>query len=188
MTRRKSCGSSSSHCDGAPTPVAAELRSTKIRDRHLERLAVVYVRQSTTQQVKENRESRERQYALADHAAHLGWPRERVLVIEEDQGRSGRTAAGRSGFQRLLAEVTMGHVGLVLGLEMNRLSRSSADWHHLLEVCAVFGALLADQDGIYDPTDPNDRLLLGLKGTLSEAEQFTLRNRLERGRHNKAAR
>jgi DNA invertase Pin-like site-specific DNA recombinase len=169
-------------------PVVAERRPAKIRDRHLERLAVVYVRQSTAQQVKENRESRERQYALADHAAHLGWPRERVLVIDEDQGRSGRTAAGRSGFQRLLAEVTMGHVGLVLGLEMSRLSRSSADWHHLLEVCAVFGALLADQDGIYDPTDPNDRLLLGLKGTLSEAEQFTLRNRLERGRHNKAAR
>src|SRR5262249_25805517 len=138
-------------------PVAAQQRSRKILARHLDRLAVVYVRQSTPRQVKENRESRERQYALADYAVCLGWPRERVLVLDEDQGRGGRSAAGRPGFQRLLAEVTMGHVGLVLGLEMSRLSRSSADWHHLLEACAVFGSLLADQDGVYDPTDPNDR-------------------------------
>ena len=109
-------------------------------------------------------------------------------MIDEDQGQSGRSAADRTGFQRLLAEVTMGHVGLVLGLEMSRLARSSADWHRLLEICALCGSLLADQDGTYDPTDPNDRLLLGLKGTLSEAEMFTLRNRLERGRQNKAAR
>jgi DNA invertase Pin-like site-specific DNA recombinase len=109
-------------------------------------------------------------------------------VIDEDQGQSGRSAADRAGFQRLLAEVTMGHVGIVLGLEMSRLARSSADWHRLLEMCALCGSLLADQDGVYDPTDPNDRLLLGLKGTLSEAELLTLRNRLERGRRNKAAR
>lgn len=151
-------------------------------------MAVVYIRQSTPQQVRENRESRERQYALADHATTLGWARDRVLVIDDDQGQSGRSAALRPGFQRLLAEVTLGHVGLVLGLEMSRFARSSADWHRLLELCAVCGSLLADQDGVYDPTDPNDRLLLGLKGTLSEAEVFTLKNRLDRGRQNKAAR
>lgn len=162
-------------------------RPAKIRDRHLDRLAIVYVRQSTPHQVHENRESRERQYALADYAASLGWPRDRVVVVDEDQGRSGRSAADRAGFQRLIAEVTLGHVGLVLGLEMSRLARSSSDWHRLLELCALCGCLLADQDGLYDPTDPNDRLLLGLKGTLSEAELFTLRNRLERGRRKRRA-
>jgi DNA invertase Pin-like site-specific DNA recombinase len=164
------------------------LRSTKIQDRHLERLSIVYVRQSTPQQVFDNRESRERQYGLADCAVGLGWPRQRVLIIDEDQGQSGKTTEGRDGFHRLLAEVTMDHVGLVLGLEMSRLARSSKDWHHLLEVCAVFGALLADQDGVYEPRDPNDRLLLGLKGTMSEFELITMRNRLERGRLNKAER
>jgi DNA invertase Pin-like site-specific DNA recombinase len=175
-----------------PAPVASAVRPPnrplKIQPRHLDKLAVVYIRQSTPQQVRENRESRDRQYALADHAVALGWPPDRVLVIDDDQGRSGRSAALRPGFQRLLAEVTLGHVGLVLGLEMSRLARSSADWHRLLELCAVCGSLLADQDGVYDPTEPNDRLLLGLKGTLSEAEVFTLRNRLDRGRQNKAAR
>ena len=164
------------------------LRSAKIRDCHLVLLAIVYVRQSTPHQVRENRESRDRQYALADLAVALGWPRDRVIVIDEDQGQSGRSAAERAGFQRLLAEVTMGHVGIILGLEMSWLARSSADWHRLLEMCALCGSLLADQDGVYDPADPNDRLLLGLKGTLSEAELLTLRNRLERGRQNKAAR
>ena len=105
---------------------------------------------------------------------------ERVLVIDEDLGLSGRSADARLGFQRLLAEVTMDHIGLVLGLEMSRLSRSCKDWHHLLEVCGIFGALLADQDGIYDPSDPNDRLLLGLKGQISELELHTIRSRLER--------
>ncbi len=164
------------------------VRSTKIHDRHLDRLAIVYVRQSSPQQVIEHKESRERQYALADTAVALGWPRDRVRIIDEDQGQSGRTAASRAGFQRLLAEVTMDHVGLVLGLEMSRLSRSSKDWHHLLEVCALFGTLLADQDGVYDPHDTNDRLLLGLKGTMSEFELCTMRNRLDRGKLNKAAR
>jgi DNA invertase Pin-like site-specific DNA recombinase len=190
MTRRKPSARPSR--PGSKEPVASDapriLPPAKIRDRHLDRLAVVYVRQSTPQQVRANRESRDRQYALADHAVAFGWPRDRVLVIDEDQGQSGRSASDRTGFQRLLAEVTMGHVGLVLGLEMSRLARSSADWHRLLEMCAMCGALLADQDGVYDPTEPNDRLLLGLKGTLSEAEMFTLRNRLERGRQNKAAR
>jgi DNA invertase Pin-like site-specific DNA recombinase len=171
-----------------PSDVRPATRSSKIQPRHLDKLAVVYIRQSTPQQVRENRESRDRQYALADHATTLGWARDRVLVIDDDQGQSGRSAALRPGFQRLLAEVTLGHVGLVLGLEMSRFARSSADWHRLLELCAVCGSLLADQDGVYDPTEPNDRLLLGLKGTLSEAEVFTLQNRLDRGRQNKAAR
>lgn len=167
---------------------AAPLRSSKIRDAHLDRLAVVYVRQSDPHQVLHHRESRERQYALAEHAAALGWPRDRILVIDDDQGQSGRTADRRGGFQRLLAEVTMEHVGLVLGIEMSRIARNNKDWHNLLEMCAIFGTILADEDGVYDPQDTNDRLLLGLKGTISEFELVTMRNRLERGRLNKARR
>ena len=146
-----------------PLPPLVGVRSSKIRARHLERLAIVYVRQSSPQQVLEHRESKARQYALADYAVALGWSTPRVLVIDEDQGQSGKSAADRGGFQRLLAEVTLDHVGLVLGLEMSRLARSSADWHHLIETCALFGTLLGDQDGLYDAHDPNDRLLLGLK-------------------------
>jgi DNA invertase Pin-like site-specific DNA recombinase len=172
----------------AGTSVVAGRRHTSISDRHLSRLAIVYVRQSSMQQIIDHQESRERQYALADYAATLGWPRERILVIDEDQGRSGRTAEQRPGFQRLLAEVTLDHVGMVVGLEISRLSRSSRDWYHLLEVCAVFGTLLADQDGIYDANDGNDRLVLGLKGTMSEVELTTMRNRLERGKLHKAER
>jgi DNA invertase Pin-like site-specific DNA recombinase len=164
------------------------LRSSKILDLHLDRIAIVYVRQSDPQQVLNHRESRERQYALADHAAALGWPRDRILVIDEDQGLSGRTADQRSGFQRILAEVTMEHVGLILGIEMSRIARNNRDWHNLLEMCAIFGTLLADLDGVYDPRDTNDRLLLGLKGTSSEFELVTMRNRLEGGRLRKAQR
>lgn len=171
-----------------PRTILPSIGSTKFRPVHFTKLAVVYVRQSSVQQVLGNRESTARQYALGDLAQHLGWPRERVLVIDEDQGQSGASSAHRLGFQRLLAEVTLDHVGLVLSLEMSRLARSSKDWHHLLEVCGVFNTLLGDQDGIYDPTDPNDRLLLGLKGTMSEVELHTMRNRLERGRLNKARR
>jgi DNA invertase Pin-like site-specific DNA recombinase len=169
---------------------AAKIRltSAKIREPHLDKLAIVYVRQSSAQQVLENRESTARQYALADYARLLGWTAERVIVIDEDQGQSGARADNRSGYQRLLTEVTLDHVGIVLGLEMSRLARSSKDWHHLLELCAIFGALLADQDGVYDPGDPNDRMLLGLKGTMSEVELHTMRNRLIRGRDNKAQR
>jgi DNA invertase Pin-like site-specific DNA recombinase len=178
-------------------PLDAPLRHTalvvgrghsKILAQHCAKLAVVYVRQSSLQQVWDNRESTARQYALHDYAVALGWPATRVLTIDEDQGQSGASAQGRPGFQRLLAEVTMNHVGLVLGLEMSRLARSSKDWHHLLEVCALFGTLLADQDGVYDASDPNDRLLLGLKGTMSEVELHTMRQRLERGRLHKAHR
>jgi DNA invertase Pin-like site-specific DNA recombinase len=168
--------------------LARVLRSPKILDRHLDLLAIVYVRQSDPHQVLNHRESRERQYALADHAVALGWPRDRVLVIDDDQGLSGRTADQRGGFQRILAEVTMGHVGLVLGIEMSRIARNNKDWHILLEMCAIYGTLLADEDGVYDPQDTNDRLLLGLKGTISEFELVTMRNRLERCRLNKAQR
>jgi len=166
----------------------AALVSTKLERQHLERQAIVYVRQSSPQQVQENRESTARQYALVDRALALGWRREQIEVIDEDQGVSGRSVAGRLGFQRLLAEVGLDHVGLILGLEMSRLARSCKDWHQLLELCAVFQTLLGDQDGLYDPTDFNDRLLLGLKGTMSEAELHILKGRMYQGRMNKARR
>jgi DNA invertase Pin-like site-specific DNA recombinase len=137
-----------------------------IQSHHLDRMAVVYVRQSTQQQVSGNRESTARQYDLVRRAVELGWHPDRVLVIDEDQRCSGRTSEGRLGFQRLLAEVGLDHVGLVLGLEMSRLARSCKDWHQLLELCALFRTLLADQDGLYDPADFNDRLLLGLKSSM----------------------
>jgi DNA invertase Pin-like site-specific DNA recombinase len=162
--------------------------TSKIRDVHVNRLAMVYVRQSTPQQVLENRESRERQYALAEFAQRLGWPAERVVVIDEDQGQSGKTAAERSGFQFLMTEVSLNHVGVVLGLELTRLSRSNKDWHQLIDVCGIFNTLLCDQDGVYDPLDSNDRLLLGMRGAMSEYELVTLRNRLLRGSRNKAER
>jgi len=175
-------------CPPATKSEIQPLRSAKIRTEHLERLAIIYVRQSSPQQVLENRESTARQYALAQYAQWLGWPAERVLVIDEDQGQSGKTAENRVGFQRLLGEVTMEHVGLVIGLEMSRLARSSKDWHHLFELCGIVGTLLADQEGVYDANDPNDRLILGLKGIMSEMELQTMRNRLDRGRLNKAQR
>jgi DNA invertase Pin-like site-specific DNA recombinase len=151
-------------------------------------LAVVYVRQSTPQQVEANTESTQRQYALVHRAAGLGWPAHRILVIDDDQGRSGASAEGRPGFQRLLAEVGLDHVGLILGLEMSRLARSCRDWHQLLELCAIFRTLLADQDGLFDPTDHNDRLLLGLTGIMSEAELHVLQRRMHEGMRNKALR
>jgi DNA invertase Pin-like site-specific DNA recombinase len=169
-------------------PIPRRVTSSKILSAHHEKLAVVYIRQSSPQQVMENRESTARQYAFAEHAQALGWPRERVLIIDEDLGKSGRSAEGRDGFQRLVSEVTLNHVGLVLGLEMSRLARSSRDWHNLFEICALRDSLLADEDGVYDANDPNDRLLLGLKGIMSEMELHIMRNRLERGRDNKAQR
>jgi DNA invertase Pin-like site-specific DNA recombinase len=163
-------------------------RSPKIKTWHLSRSALVYVRQSTLQQVAEHQESTARQYALTGRAVDLGWPRDRVQVIDEDLGKSGQSAEGRPGFQRLLAEVALDHVGLVLGLEVSRLARSCKDWHQLLEVCARFRVLLADADGVYDPTDYNDRLLLGLHGMMSEAELHVLKERLYQGKLNKARR
>jgi DNA invertase Pin-like site-specific DNA recombinase len=170
------------------TPVVRGLHSSKIHDRHLDQWSMVYVRQSTPHQVLNHRESRERQYALVDRAVSLGWPRDRVVVVDDDQARSAKTAEARDGFQRILAEVAMGHVGLILGIEMSRIARNNRDWHNLLEMCAVVGTILADEDGVYDPNDPNDRLLLGLNGIMSEYELITMRNRLERGRLNKAQR
>jgi DNA invertase Pin-like site-specific DNA recombinase len=175
------------HEQAARHPVAG-LASMKVQPQHLERLAIVYIRQSSPHQVQIHRESKARQYALVDYAAALGWSSDRVLVMDEDQGKSATSAEHRAGFQRLLAEVTMDHVGIVLGLEMSRMARSDKDWHHLLELCGVFGSLLADQDGVYDAADPNDRLLLGLKGTISSVELHTMRNRLDKGKLFKAQR
>lgn len=160
----------------------------QITPRHLQRLACLYVRQSTLQQVFANTESTARQYALRERALALGWSAERILVIDQDLGHSGASATDRVGFQRLVAEVGLGKVGLVLGLEVSRLARSSSDWHHLLEICALTGTLILDEDGLYDPATFNDRLLLGLKGTMSEAELYVLRARLHGGILNKARR
>ena len=162
--------------------------SPKLKDYHLARRAIVYVRQSSPQQVIAHRESTARQYALADRAATLGWPADRVTVIDDDQGQSGQSMVTRLGFQRLLAEVGLDHVGIIFGLEMSRLARSNKDWHQLLELCAVFRTLLADADGLYDPTDYNDRLLLGLQGMMSEAELHVLKSRMLEGKRNKARR
>ena len=173
--------------DSRPIDESPWARS-KVQSRHLDRLAIVYVRQSTAQQVLEHRESAALQYDLRRRAVALGWAADRVIVIDEDQGLSAGTAEGRLGFQRLLAEIGLDHVGIVLGVEMSRLARSCKDWHQLLELCAIFQVLLADQDGLYDPGDYNDRLLLGLKGTMSEAELHILRGRMLAGRRNKARR
>src|SRR5947208_9253110 len=163
-------------------------RSPKLRPWHLDRAAVVYIRQSTPQQVLDHQESTARQYALADRAVLLGWPRGRVQVIDDDLGKSGQSAEGRPGFQRLLAEVALDRVGLILGLEMSRLARSCKDWHQLLELCARFRVLLADTDGVYDPNEYSDRLLLGLTGMMSEAELHVLKGRMHQGKLNKARR
>ena len=163
-------------------------KTQKVTSRHLERDAYLYVRQSTMRQVFNNTESTQRQYALRDRAVALGWPRDRITVLDQDLGRSGASAVDREGFQTLVAEVGMGRAGIVLGLEVSRLARNSADWHKLLEICALTDTLILDEDGIYDPSDFNDRLLLGLKGTMSEAELHLLRSRLRGGILNKARR
>jgi hypothetical protein len=146
---------------------------SKLQGHHRERLAVVYVRQSTLQQVQDHQESTRLQYGLTSFAQQLGWPADRTLVIDDDLGKSGSTTAGRLGFQRLVTEVTLNHVGLILGLEMSRLARSNTDWHHLLEVCALFRTLIADQDGLYDPAQYNDRLLLGLNRPETQSTSYS---------------
>src|SRR5688572_21228868 len=161
---------------------------SKIGEQHRRRRAGVYVRQSTLGQIERNTESAARQYALRERAIELGWPAESVAVVDEDMGRSGATSEGRLGFSELVAEVGLGHVGLILALETSRLARSSADWHRLLDLCALTGTLIADADGVYSPNDFNDRLLLGLKGAMSEAELHLIRARLDGGLRNKAAR
>jgi DNA invertase Pin-like site-specific DNA recombinase len=159
----------------------------KITPVHLRRDAYVYVRQSTITQVREHTESLQRQYELVERAAALGWLAHQVVVIDEDLGRSGADASAREGFKGLVADVGLGKVGLILGIEVSRLARNNADWYQLLDLCALTDTLLADADGLYHPADYNDRLVLGLKGTMSEAELHLIRSRLTAGLRHKAA-
>jgi DNA invertase Pin-like site-specific DNA recombinase len=161
---------------------------SKVTADHLRRDAYLYVRQSSLYQVANNTESSRRQYDLRGRAVALGWPTDRVIVIDVDQGQSGASATDREGFQRLVADVSLGKAGIVLGLECSRLARNNADWHRLLELCSLSGTLICDEDGLYDPGSINDRLLLGLKGTISEAELHFIRARLQGGLLAKAAR
>ena len=156
--------------------------ATKIRPDHLDRLAIIYVRQSTLFQVRQNVGSALRQYDLVKRAQDLGWTTPSIQVVDQDQGHSGSSAIGRDGFQWLVAEVGLGHVGAVLSLEVSRLARSCSDWYHLLEICALTDTLVIDEEGISDPGHYNDRLLLGFKGTMSEAELHWLRQRLLGGK------
>src|SRR6201998_3249706 len=162
--------------------------SGKVKLSHTRRAAFVYIRQSIPSQVEYNRESTARQYSLVERACELGWEKEQVIVVDEDLGLSGSGSAKRSGFARMTAEVALGHVGIVLGLEVSRLARNNADWYRLLDLCGLTDTLIGDADGIYHPAMFNDRLVLGLKGTMSEAELHILRARLLGGIRNKAAR
>lgn len=159
----------------------------KVTAAHLGRDAYVYVRQSSLTQVRQHTESLARQYELVERARMLGWAAAQVVVIDEDLGRSGADATVRAGFQRLVADVGLGRVGLVVGIEVSRLARNNADWYHLLDLCALTDTLIADSDGVYHPGDYNDRLVLGLKGTMSEAELHLIRGRLDAGLRHKAA-
>ncbi|MBF0394750.1 MAG: recombinase family protein, partial [Alphaproteobacteria bacterium] len=160
----------------------------KVQPSHLERGAYLYIRQSSMRQVVENAESAKRQYGLRGRAVALGWRDEQIIVIDNDQGESGASAAWRQGFQRLVSDVGMGRAGIVMGLEVSRLARNNADWQRLLEICALADTLILDEDGVYDPASFNDRLLLGLKGTMSEAELHVIKARLRGGILNKARR
>jgi len=161
---------------------------SKVQARHLKRHAYLYIRQSSLRQVFEHTESTQRQYALKQRAIALGWAHDAIIVVDHDQGLSGASAVDRAGFQTLVTAVGMGRAGIVMGLEVSRLARNSTDWHRLLEICALTDTLILDEDGIYDPAHFNDRLLLGLKGTMSEAELHVLRARLIGGMLNKARR
>ena len=164
------------------------MMDNKIKPVHLQRVAVVYIRQSTASQVEHHRESTARQYALRERACDLGWPREQVIVIDEDLGISGASVGNRAGFARMTSEVALGRVGIILGLEVSRLARNSGDWYRLLDLCVVTDTLIGDSDGLYHPAQFNDRLVLGLKGTMSEAELHIIRARLDGGIRNKAQR
>jgi DNA invertase Pin-like site-specific DNA recombinase len=155
---------------------------------HRAKLAYIYVRQSSINQVRQHQESTELQYRLVERAIGLGWPRERVQVIDEDLGKSGTGSAERTGFQKLIAEIGLGNAGLVLSLDASRLARNNRDWHQLLELCSLFGVLIADGERLYDPRAYHDRLLLGLSGIMSEAELHQIRLRLHAGERQKAAR
>src|SRR6201996_7308318 len=162
--------------------------SLKVQPHHLERGAYLYIRQSSMRQVVENVESTRRQYALRGRATALGWRDAQIVVVDNDQGESGASAAWREGFQRLVSDVGIGRAGIVMGLEVSRLARNNADWHRLLEICAFTDTLILDEDGVYDPASFNDRLLLGLKGTMNEAELHVLKARLRGGILNKVRR
>jgi DNA invertase Pin-like site-specific DNA recombinase len=161
---------------------------SKITPAHTSRAAFIYLRQSSPSQVLHNRESTERQYALVARALELGWAQKQITVVDEDLGLSGSGAADRSGFARMTAEVALSHVGIVLSLEVSRVARNNAEWYRLLDLCGITDTLIGDGDGLYHPRLFNDRLLLGLKGTMSEAELHVLRARLDGGIRNKAAR
>ena len=161
----------------------------KVTADHLKRDAYLYIRQSSPRQVVEHAESTQRQYALRNRAIAVGWPVERIRVIDCDLGKSASIApAARDGFQQLVSEVALGKAGIVMGLEVSRLARKSSEWHRLIELCGLTATLLADEDGFYDPADFNDRLVLGVKGTMSEAESHILKARMRGGQLNKARR
>src|SRR5256886_1299675 len=160
----------------------------KVTANQLKRDAFLYIRQATPRQVLEHTESTARQYALRKRAVALGWHGDQVITIDSDLGQSGASSADREGFQKLVMEVSMGRAGIVLGLEVSRLARNSTDWHRLLEICAITDTLILDEDDIYHPAEFNDRLLLGLKGTMSEAELHLIRARMRGGLLSKAKR
>ncbi len=162
--------------------------TSKITDAHLRRAAFVYLRQSSPEQVRRNRESTDRQYRLVERAVDLGWSRDQVSVIDEDQGVTASGVKDRGGFDHMAAQVGFGRVGIVVGIEVSRVARNNAEWYRLLDLCGITDTLIADADGTYHPGHFNDRLLLGLKGTMSEAELHVLRSRLDGGIRNKAAR
>jgi DNA invertase Pin-like site-specific DNA recombinase len=161
---------------------------SEIKESHLKRKAYIYIRQSSLAQVQHHRESARRQYQLYERALRRGWPKDTIEIIDEDQGLSGASAALRFGFNRMVSDVAMGRVGAIFGLEVSRLARSCSDWYRMLEVAALSGALIIDEDGVCDSNHNNDRLLLGLKGTLSEADLHFLKQRMIGGRRTKARR
>jgi DNA invertase Pin-like site-specific DNA recombinase len=160
----------------------------KIADRHLSRQACIYIRQSTLAQVRFHQESTDRQYNLMNKARSLGWSQEQIRVLDRDLGKSGAAASTRTDFKTLVGDVAMGHVGAIFSLEASRLARSNQDWHRLLELCAITGTVVIDEDGVYDPADFNDGLVLGMKGTFAQAELHIIRARLHSGKLNKASR
>lgn len=166
----------------------AEMIPSKVTTIHQAKVAYVYVRQSSLRQVLQHRESTDLQYLLVKRAVHLGWPRERVHVIDDDLGQSGASVEHRPGFQRLTAEIGLGRVGLVVSLDASRLARNNSDWYQLLELCSLFGTLIADSESLHDPRLYADRLLLGLSGMISEAELHHLKLRLQAGARHKAER
>ncbi len=164
------------------------MNQTQIQETHWNRLAVVYIRQSSVYQVEHNLESQKRQYQMVERAKMLGWSPDQCQIIDDDLGRSGAQSYNRPGYQRLISMLALREIGIVIGLEVSRLARNSLDWYQLLELAAAFDVLIADEDGIYNPGDFNDRLLLGLKGTISEVELYQIRSRMVRGRMNKLKR